>query len=480
MTLAASVIVTLFPVATAHGAVSAKAWDFNGDGYRDLVVGLPFAQAGGHGQAGYVVVIPGSAAGPTSSRRFIVSQSSSGIPGVSEAYDHFGESFTSADLNHDGYAELVVAAPGEDPFDLAARGRITILWGSRTWFHSGSTVSGPNADGSLGKKGLALADVTGDGRADIVGLGTSLATTQYRDPIHVIKGPFAPGGSFTAKIAGRLPENTVSNAFAVGDFDGDTHSDVAVTFTGFPTDGTFYLHGTATGLTPTSDWYAETTSPTIATADFNADGYGDLAYGGARIPSDLTDPQYPIATGVGGTVRITYGGPEGPAGTRPPDDFSQETPGVPGSGAGPNEASDAFGAALATADVDGNGHPDLAIGVPNETIGTANAAGAATVLYSNAGGLGATNAQNFTQATPGVSGTSEPEDLFGLSVRLRDLNGNGRPDLVVGSPGENNRSGRALVLPGSAQGVTGLQSQSYSPTSMSLPHNPRFFGRYLG
>lgn len=485
--LAAGVLATTVLTGTAPTAAAASralAWDFNGDGYRDLAVGVPNGRANGYDAAGFVTVIPGSSTGAVSARRYIVSQESRGVPGGSEFADQFGSQLASIDLNSDGYAELIVAAHGEDIGFTENGGRVTILWGSGSGLGRGTTIDGPG-DVGLGGRGLAIGDVTGDGRADIVTAGSG----EQETPVHVIKGPFSPGGTKVASSAGLQAHFGVTFGLALGDFDGDGRTDLALAYRGSNDDGTMLLRGTSTGLKPVDGWYHQTTGASLAGGDFNADGYGDLAYGVASTGvNDEGVSQYPVPPSVGGVLRILYGGPQGPAGTRAPANISQETPGVPGSGAEDTEQDDGFGTALTVANIDGDGYPDLGIGTPLESFGSSQYVGSVTVLYGTAAGIAATRAQYFTQGTSGVSGTNEQEDVFGSAVRLRDLNGNVRPELIIGVPGEfegiaddDFRSGRVLTLPGSKAGITGTGSKSYSSTGLKLPGAATlFFGRIIG
>ena len=67
-------------------------------------------------------------------------------------------------------------------------------------------------------------------------------------------------------------------------------------------------------------------------------------------------------------------------------------------------------------DFNGDGFPDLAIGVPNEDGGAVSNAGAVNVLYGSAGGLQATSPddQFWNQDSPGVRDVAEANDQFGL------------------------------------------------------------------
>ncbi|MFD6887317.1 FG-GAP-like repeat-containing protein [Streptomyces sp. NPDC059957] len=100
--------------------------DINGDGHQDFVSGA--------GEK--VTVIYGGPNGISTtlpSRSY--SQSSTGVPGVSETGDLFGEAITVADTDQDGYADVLIGAPGEtgtDPATTARSGALTILRGSKT------------------------------------------------------------------------------------------------------------------------------------------------------------------------------------------------------------------------------------------------------------------------------------------------------------------------------------------------------------
>ena len=64
-------------------------------------------------------------------------------------------------------------------------------------------------------------------------------------------------------------------------------------------------------------------------------------------------------------------------------------------------------------DFNNNGFADLAAAAPDESVGSAFAAGAVSVIPGSAGGLTATGGQLFTQNSPGVPGVAEAFDQFG-------------------------------------------------------------------
>lgn len=152
------------------------------------------------------------------------------------------------------------------------------------------------------------------------------------------------------------------------------------------------------------------------------------------------------------------------------DLWHQDVEGVPGT----PEPGDHFGSALASADFDGDGFADLAVGVGDEAIGDVPRAGAVTVLYGTPAGLSAGRATGFSQATPGVPGAAEEADHLGQKLATGDFDRDGFEDLAIGLFDEDVeqeqdagavellygssgglRAGRAVVLTQRTPGVPG-------------------------
>ncbi|OEJ40062.1 hypothetical protein AR457_16860 [Streptomyces agglomeratus] len=150
--------------------------------------------------------------------------------------------------------------------------------------------------------------------------------------------------------------------------------------------------------------------------DFNRDGYRDLAVSaaGATVKGH---------SGAG-ALTVLYGSPAG-AGAQKTQTITQETPGVPGTA----EKGDAFGGHTATADFNGDGYADLAIGARFEDVGSDVDGGTVTVVFGSATGL----TGGVTVADP----TSTKHDHFGSVMAAGDFNGDGKPDLAVTA--DNNR-----------------------------------------
>lgn len=111
------------------------------------------------------------------------------------------------------------------------------------------------------------------------------------------------------------------------------------------------------------------------------------------------------------------------------------------------------------ADFNGDGYADLAVGVPDGAVGGKAKAGYVTVLRGGPSGLGKHGSYRITQATPEIPGTPEAGDRFGASVALRDLNGDGVAELLVGAPGEDvtgrgKDAGVVVAVAGSRNGPT--------------------------
>lgn len=109
-------------------------------------------------------------------------------------------------------------------------------------------------------------------------------------------------------------------------------------------------------------------------------------------------------------------------------------------------------------DFNGDGFSDLAIGVPNESVGSIHGAGAVNVIYGSGNGLRAAGNQVWHQNTPGIDGVAETHDAFGFSLATGDFNGDGYADLAVGVANEAASAipsaGGVNVIYGSADGLT--------------------------
>lgn len=93
---------------------SLSAGDVTGDGYADIVVGVPGENLGNVADTGAVVLLKGGASGLTGTGAQAFNQDTANVPGVSEKGDNFGETAQLTDVNKDGLADLTVGVPQED------------------------------------------------------------------------------------------------------------------------------------------------------------------------------------------------------------------------------------------------------------------------------------------------------------------------------------------------------------------------------
>ncbi|MFM9457179.1 FG-GAP and VCBS repeat-containing protein [Streptomyces europaeiscabiei] len=468
--LAASVVLTGSGSSSAAPASVPAADDFNGDGYADLVVGARNATVSGKTKAGYVAVTYGSATGLSTADKKIVSRSTAGIPGAATANQFFGASFARADLDRDGYGDLVIAGGKEGS---------VILWGSASGLTGGTGI----AYGAVPQAG----DFDGDGKTDLALFSAQRVSGDDPSgtPAALWKGPIKRDGKPTTVLplldrslwwgwseeddscetGGGCEDGPASItgpvvSGEVGDFNGDGRDDILqMAYRG---DGNWedrlLLGGGATGFTrgDTSGLRRGEDSGTGA-GDVNGDGYDDV-----------------VAGSGGGKAHITYGSAAGLTAENT-HAFDQDLPGFPGA----EEEGDHIGSAVSVADVTGDGHADVALGIEGEDVGSVADAGSVALLHGSAAGLTGVGAQVFHQNTAGVPGVAEKNDQFGATTALLDVNGDGHRDLAAASTAENTSNGAVWLLRGTTPGLTTKSAQAFGPKDLSAPYTNALFGSFL-
>jgi hypothetical protein len=207
-------------------------------------------------------------------------------------------------------------------------------------------------------------------------------------------------------------------------------------------------------------------------SDFNGDGRSDLAVG---VPDEDVG-----TTADAGAVNVIYGTSTGLAAWGNQIWYQGKVQGVA-------QELDWFGYSVAAGDFNGDGFADLAIGVPDEAVGTSLLAGAVNVLYGSSFGLTASGNQVWYQGK--VLGTAQFRDHFGFSLAAGDFNGDRRADLAVGVPeddlstrlGTAHAAGAVNVIYGSSRGLTATGNQHwYQGKVQGAPEESDQFGYAVG
>ncbi len=356
------------------------AGDFNGDGYADLAVGVPYEgyEAGGLADMGAVNILYGSSAGLTTIGNLIIHPALVAVSGSPADEGLFGWALVTGDFNNDGNDDLAVGIPGYDLAAVDAVGAVEVFFGS--------------------------------------GAGISLVDEQmWRQGFNGIQGNPEAGDRFGV-------------ALAAGDFDNNGADDLAIGAPSEDIEGVpewydagaihiLYGYALTGGLSGAGDqlWHLDTPGvdgtpnnevffgAALVAADFDNNGADDLAVG-AHGDSPIVLEQ--------GSVHVFYS--NGAVLSLAKQDLWTQ-----GNLSGQPETDDRLGYALGTSDFDGDGYADLAAGVPGEDFTirrvTMQDAGAVNTVYGSPRGLTRAGRQFWYQNRT-LPGTVEPEDFFGLAL----------------------------------------------------------------
>jgi hypothetical protein len=491
-----------------NGWSVASAGDVNGDGLADIIIGMPTNDTNGN-NAGAAYVVFGDSSGTVADLTDILAGSGGFVINGESAGDEAGLAVSGgADVNGDGLADVVIGAPFADPNGTES-GKAYVVFGksdtatvelsditlgtdSRGFVMNG-TSEYDRAGGSL-----LLADVNGDGLADVV-IGEPEKTT---DDFYNFFGSKASDPNFAYVMFGKTDTGAVELAdiaddanaggFAIipsgnrnvfidfpwgnaimpsGDINSDGLLDFIITSTIFNGDGNYLIFGKVggdsinpgsglkitTGISGTEffgyhngDWTFNT-APGFLTSplgDINADGLNDIALL-ATDSGCCSEWSHPRAYVIFGT-----------------SDDSDIDLSVVETGSGGfviyNDASNVsfadtdiiYGAVGGAGDINGDGYDDMLIGDPYAT----NENGRVYVVY----GKSDTDAMYLSDIVSGNGGFySDSNGSDALAYQLAsagDVNGDGIADMLLGAPfaDPNNMAsaGTVYFMPGKGDNIT--------------------------
>lgn len=416
--------------------------DLDGDGYGDLLIGIPYENwpfpDGVRNDSGAIHMRFGQPEGGYAS----------GTPGeqtfslnTAEAGDRFGYAVAVGDFDDDGHEDYAVSAPNSSVGSIPEAGRVMVFYstgerrisGFDYWSQAAGIVRGIPESGDLFGSALAVGDFNGDNYDDLAigARGEAIGNTSSAGAVHILYGGrwglTDAGNQLWTDPSGVEAFDQFGWALTSGDFDDDGYDDLAI---GVPFENvrgvtqagqTVVLYGTDSGLQRDrwQGWYQgyggflgareayDRLGWSVTAGDFNRDGFDDLVMG---VPDEDIYGEVDA-----GAVQVLYGTSGGL--TTDGNQIWHQNIGILH---GACEDGDRFGLTVEAGDFNGDDFDDLAIGVPDEDIGSVTEAGAVHILYGTGLGLLDLNTQFWQQDDLDGPGNAVG-DRFGVALTVIDL-----------------------------------------------------------
>ena len=355
--------------------------DVNGDGYPDMLIGSPNYNVAQNGRS--YLIFGNSKMGNTGVFNLTSFNSSNVLKMDGESEDKSGYAVSSAgDMNGDGYADLVIGAPGTMGsqsyvvFGNSSVGLNSSLLLSNLNGVNGFKINGETNFDQSGYSVNGVGDINADGYDDLLigapyyGGQNGRSYVVFGDP-GVVQGGLlnltSLNGSNGFKLYGESYNEIGYSVSGAGDVNGDGYSDLLIGGPRYNNFGISYVvygsHGLGqtgslnlTQLTSSEGFQIEGEQASwsgysVNAGDFNGDGYSDLIMGGAIYAGDT------------GRSYVVFGGSHIAQGSIM---SLASLDGMNGFKLDGENLSDWSGSSVSgTGDINGDGVDDMIIGAPN-------------------------------------------------------------------------------------------------------------------
>lgn len=474
--------------------------DFNCDGVEDVAVADPMADVDTHAKAGLVRVVYGGGKGTAE-----ITQDLDWVPGGSEGNDQFGTTLAVVDYDEDGCSDLAVGTPRENLGEAVDAGMVDVLHGGRGGLGTSATKATHFEQGAGNGTIGASASETGD----LMGQALAAGTTAAGEPFLAIGVPgeslgsvakagqvyYVRGGTNAGIHQDRLD---VPGAVEANDgFGAVLAADANHLVIGAPDEAigadaaagnlAVFSHTLNSEKRPTPLFGLDQDLDTVSGGAEAGDRFGAaLALAPYRPSGAARADESILAVGSPGEMLSINGANKAETGSvytfriaadgtyKQLNGFYSGTNEDDVSGA--SEAGDHFGSTLTAVNtapraVSTTATMKLAVGIPDEALGSTASAGAVHV-FSLLGSPGANDKWIESGDGDGIPGTPGANQRLGSSIHFTGTH------LYVGMPYGPTSTGALYALPMSnvTLGETNTAVTAYQPGQGGLPASGTTFG----